>query len=71
MNAKRLAAYRVVTKLVLLVSALGGLLLITMIMLPPRAAQASSPGLQATIAAGGLHTCALKGGRVYCWGSNL
>ena len=90
MNAKRLTAYRVVTTLVLLVSApagrasfarlvsslilalsaLGGLLLITTIMLPPRAAQASSPDLQAAIAAGGYHACALKGGQVYCWGYN-
>jgi uncharacterized repeat protein (TIGR01451 family) len=90
MNAKRLTAYRVVTTLVLLVSApagrasfarlvsslilalsaLGGLLLITTIMLPPRAAQASSPDLQAAIAGSWLHTCALKGGQVYCWGRN-
>jgi alpha-tubulin suppressor-like RCC1 family protein len=53
-----------------LAGALGGLLLITTIMLPPRAAQASSPDLQAAIAGGYEHTCALKGGQVYCWGYN-
>jgi len=60
----------VALKLVALAGALGGLLLITTIMLPPRAAQASSPDLQAAIAAGHGHTCALKGGQVYCWGLN-
>jgi alpha-tubulin suppressor-like RCC1 family protein len=61
---------RVALKLAALAGALGGLLLITTIMLPPRAAQASSPDLQAAIAAGDEHTCALKGGQVYCWGYN-
>jgi hypothetical protein len=42
----------VALKLAALAGALGGLLLITTIMLPPRAAQASSPDLQAAIAAG-------------------
>jgi alpha-tubulin suppressor-like RCC1 family protein len=60
----------VALKLAALAGALGGLLLITTIMLPPRAAQASSPDLQAAIAGGGWHTCALKGGQVYCWGQN-
>jgi alpha-tubulin suppressor-like RCC1 family protein len=60
----------VALKLAALAGALGGLLLITTIMLPPRAAQASSPDLQATIAGGYEHTCALKGGQVYCWGAN-
>jgi alpha-tubulin suppressor-like RCC1 family protein len=60
----------VALKLAALAGALGGLLLITTIMLPPRAAQASSPDLQAAIAAGAAHTCALKGGQVYCWGYN-
>jgi len=60
----------VALKLVALAGALGGLLLITTIMLPPRAAQASSPDLQAAIAAGWRHTCALKSGQVYCWGYN-
>jgi alpha-tubulin suppressor-like RCC1 family protein len=60
----------VALKLAALAGALGGLLLITTIMLPPRAAQASSPDLQAAIAAGWGHTCALKGGQVYCWGHN-
>jgi uncharacterized repeat protein (TIGR01451 family) len=76
MNAKRLTAYRVVTTLVLLVSALGGLFSPPQLggdgggLLPPRAAQASSPDLQAAIAGGYWHTCALKGGQVYCWGDN-
>jgi alpha-tubulin suppressor-like RCC1 family protein len=61
---------RVALNLAALAGALGGLLLITTIMLPPRAAQASSPDLQAAIAAGMGHTCALKGGQVYCWGHN-
>ena len=60
----------VALKLAALAGALGGLLLITTIMLPPRAAQASSPGLQAAVAGGLEHTCALKGGQVYCWGRN-
>ena len=60
----------VALKLAALAGALGGLLLITTIMLPPRAAQASSPDLQAAIAGGRAHTCALKGGQVYCWGWN-
>jgi alpha-tubulin suppressor-like RCC1 family protein len=60
----------VALKLAALAGALGGLLLITTIMLPPRAAQASSPDLQAAVAAGWEHTCALKGGQVYCWGRN-
>jgi alpha-tubulin suppressor-like RCC1 family protein len=60
----------VALKLAALAGALGGLLLITTIMLPPRAAQASSPDLQAAIAGGLRHTCALKGGQVYCWGDN-
>ena len=60
----------VALKLAALAGALGGLLLITTIMLPPRAAQASSPDLQAAIAAGAEHTCALKGEQVYCWGRN-
>jgi alpha-tubulin suppressor-like RCC1 family protein len=62
---------RVALNLAALAGALGGLLLITTIMLPPRAAQASSPDLQAAIAGGRGHTCALKGGKVYCWGYNL
>jgi alpha-tubulin suppressor-like RCC1 family protein len=61
----------VALKLAALAGALGGLLLITTIMLPPRAAQASSPDLQAAVAAGSDHTCALKGGQVYCWGYNF
>ena len=77
MNAKRLTAYRVVTTLVLLVSALAGLSFppkregdVGGVLPPLRAAQASSPDLQAAIAAGYDHTCALKGGQVYCWGRN-
>ena len=75
MNAKRLTAHRVVTTLVLLVSALAGLFSPQHEgdvggLLPPRAAQASSPDLQAAIAGSWLHTCALKGGQVYCWGRN-
>jgi hypothetical protein len=61
----------VALKLAALAGALGGLLLITTIMLPPRAAQASSPDLQAAVAAGWQYTCALKGGQVYCWGYNI
>jgi len=60
----------VALKLAALAGALGGLLLITTIMLPPRAAQASSPGLQAAIAGGRAHTCAIKSGALYCWGWN-
>ena len=77
MNAKRLTAYRVVTTLVLLVSALAGRSVppkregdVGGVLPPLRAAQASSPDLQAAIAAGYDHTCALKGGQVYCWGRN-
>ena len=55
---------RLVSSLILALSALGGLLLITTIMLPPRAAQANRPDLQAAVAAGYEHTGALKGGQV-------
>jgi len=60
----------VVLKLAALASALGRFLLITTIMLSPCAAQSSSSDLQAAIAARWDHTCALKGGKVYCFGWN-
>ena len=78
MNAKRLTAYRVVTTLVLLVSALAGLSSPPQLggdvggVLPPlRTAQANSPDPQAAVAGGAYHTCAIKLGALYCWGQNI
>jgi alpha-tubulin suppressor-like RCC1 family protein len=67
---------RLVSSLILALSALAGLFSPPQLggggggLLPLRAAQASSPDLQAAIAGGLYHTCALKGGQVYCWGLN-
>jgi len=67
---------RLVSSLILALSALAGLFSPPQLwgggggLLPLRTAQASNPGLQAAITTSWHHTCALKGGRVYCWGRN-
>ena len=67
---------RVVLSVALLISALGGLLLGTPILPPPRAAQASGAppvsGMEdLTFAAGDAHSCAITAaGALRCWGRN-